>query len=180
MFDSIVSIWRTTTTITGRNALTFTTGEMLATSCFSRKVLQLSRHLFGVNLHTFLRWKAAQLPPLLVLIYTYSYSENSPTATSLGVNSLPPSIVCWSHCKQFGPRSGLDKTSGLIWIQNVWHSDGIPERIFQHWMILKKSADDKKACKITTQKAKSYWLSLILTVHTRFWCLLYKHAWTHP
>ena len=34
-----------------------------------------------------------------------------------------------SHCKQFGPRSGL--TSGLIWIQTVWHSDGIPERNFQ-------------------------------------------------
>ena len=53
MFYSIVSIWRMTTTITGRTALTFITGEMLATSCFSRKVVQLSCHLFGVNLHTF-------------------------------------------------------------------------------------------------------------------------------
>ena len=56
--------------------------------------------------------KTAQLPPLWVLTYTYFYSENSsaatsgvnlhifysenrPAATSLGVNSLPPSVVCW-------------------------------------------------------------------------------------
>ena len=53
---------------------------MLATSRISRKVVQLSYHLFGVNLHTFysekqischllgvnlhiLQWKAAQLAP---------------------------------------------------------------------------------------------------------------------
>ena len=53
MFYSIVSIWRIITTITGRNALTFITGEMLATRCNSRKVVQLSCHLFCVNLHTF-------------------------------------------------------------------------------------------------------------------------------
>ena len=29
-----------------------------------------------------------------------------------------------NHGKQFGPRSGL-----TFWIQTVWHSDGIPERI---------------------------------------------------
>ena len=82
MFYSIVSIWRITTIITGKNALTFITGEMLATSCFSMKVVQLgchlcgvtytyfqwkqlSCHLFGVNLHIF-TVKTAQLPPLLV------------------------------------------------------------------------------------------------------------------
>ena len=129
MFYSIVSIWRVTTTITGRNALTFITGEMLTTSCFSRNVYQLSCHLFGVNLHIFFTVKTAQLrpvlvltytyftvktaklPPLWVLTYTYFYSENSsaatsgvnlhifysenrPAATSLGVNYLPPSVVC--------------------------------------------------------------------------------------
>ena len=31
----------------------------------------------------------------------------------------------------------------LIWIQTIWHSDGIPEIIFA-----KKSADDKMACTI--------------------------------
>ena len=46
MFFSIVSIWRITKTITGINDLTFITGEMLATSCFSMKVVQLSCHLF--------------------------------------------------------------------------------------------------------------------------------------
>ena len=49
MFYSIDSIWRMTTTITGRNALTFITGEMLATSCISRKEVQFSCHLYGVN-----------------------------------------------------------------------------------------------------------------------------------
>ena len=34
--------------------------------------------------------------------------------------------------------------SGLIWIQTVWHSDGIPERIFQKREFLKNSANDKK------------------------------------
>ena len=34
--------------------------------------------------------------------------------------------------------------SGLIWIQTTWHSDGIPESIFQILI----SVDDKKAaCK---------------------------------
>ena len=42
--------------------------------------------------------------------------------------------------------------SGLIWIQMVWHSDGIPERTFwKHWF-WKKSADDKKACKNTVKQ----------------------------
>ena len=67
MFYSIVSIWKVTTTITGRNAITFITGELLTTSCFSRNVDQLSC-LY------------------LVLTYTYFYSENSPAATSFGVN----------------------------------------------------------------------------------------------
>ena len=45
--------------------------------------------------------------------------------------------------------------SGLIWIQIAWYSDGIPEIIFRKKDAFeKKSADDKKACKIT-QKAKS-------------------------
>ena len=53
--------------------------------------------------------------------------------------------------KQFGLRSGPTKgqapppqMSGLFWIQIVWHSDGIPERIFQKCWFWKKSADDKK------------------------------------
>ena len=92
MFYSIVSIWRITTTITGINALTFITGEMLATSCFSMKVAQLGCHLFGVNLHIF-PVKTAQLPPLWCK-FTHIHSENSSAATSFGVNFLPPSVVC--------------------------------------------------------------------------------------
>ena len=36
---------------------------------------------------------------------------------------------------------------GLIWIQTIWHSDGIPERIFQKIYFSKISADDKKSMK---------------------------------
>ena len=43
-----------------------------------------------------------------------------------------------------------DKMSGLIWIQTVWHTDGITERIFLKKLILKKIQQKmKKACKIT-------------------------------
>ena len=46
-------------------------------------------------------------------------------------------------CKQFASRSGPTNSDGII-KRNVWKS----------WFWKKKSADDKKACKIT-QKAKS-------------------------
>ena len=32
----------------------------------------------------------------------------------------------------------LDKRSDLIWVQSVWHSEGIPERFFYKKLILKK------------------------------------------
>ena len=39
---------------------------------------------------------------------------------------------------------------GLIWIQTVWHSDGIPEDFFEKVNFQKKkSTDNKKAWKIT-------------------------------
>ena len=46
-------------------------------------------------------------------------------------------------CKQNGPRS-----LGLIWIQTVWCSDGIPERFIWKGWFLKKSVDNKKHEKI--------------------------------
>ena len=42
----------------------------------------------------------------------------------------------------------------LTWIKTIWHSDGIPEIIFRKSWCWKKSADDKKAWKIS-QGAKS-------------------------
>ena len=42
----------------------------------------------------------------------------------------------YNFCKQFGPRSGPTKC--LIWIQNVRHSDLIPEIIFSKGMTTKK------------------------------------------
>ena len=48
--------------------------------------------------------------------------------------------------------------SGLIWIQTVWHPDGVPERIFwKRWFWKKISADDKKACKIIQQLPLQNW-----------------------
>ena len=85
MFFSIVWIWRVTTAITGRNALTFITGEMLTTSCFSRNVDQLICHLFGVNLHIFYSENSPAATSFGVNLHIF-YSENSPAATSLGVN----------------------------------------------------------------------------------------------
>ena len=41
-----------------------------------------------------------------------------------------------------------DKTLGLIWVQTVWHSDDIPERIFQKNLILKKFSRQQKSMKI--------------------------------
>ena len=44
--------------------------------------------------------------------------------------------------------------SGLIWIQTVWHADGIPARIFEKVNSEKKLADDKTHEKFS-QHAKS-------------------------
>ena len=49
MIYTIVLTRRKTTTIIGRNVQTFTTGEMFASSCFSRKV-SVSLHLKGWQL----------------------------------------------------------------------------------------------------------------------------------
>ena len=57
---------------------------------------------------------------------------------------------------------------GLIWIKTIWRvsnsdSDGIPARIFMKKLILKKSADDQKACKITQHaKSKTHFLRCII------------------
>ena len=49
-----------------------------------------------------------------------------------------------------------NKMSGLIWIQTVWHPDGIPERVFQKNDFENKSADDKIHEKLhSMQRAKS-------------------------
>ena len=42
--------------------------------------------------------------------------------------------------------------NNLIWIQTVWHFDGIPERNFRKGWFWKKSADDKKASKASQEE----------------------------
>ena len=51
-------------------------------------------------------------------------------------------------------KSDQVRMSGLTWIQTVWHSDGIPESIFEKIYFEKNQQTTKRACKIT-QKAKS-------------------------
>ena len=41
------------------------------------------------------------------------------------------SVVCSWPLQTDWTKIRPDKMSGLIWIQSVWHSDGIPERIFR-------------------------------------------------
>ena len=106
MFYLVVSIWRITTTITGINALTFITGEALATSFFRRKVAQLSCNLFDVNLHIF-TVKTAQLPPLLESTFCLFVSSAD------------------NVCTQFGPRSGLTNVGpdlDPIYLTHRWYS----------------------------------------------------------
>ena len=48
-----------------------------------------------------------------------------------------------------------DKMSGLIWIQTVWHSYGIPERFFLKKLMFKKIQMTKKHAKVpSTQRVK--------------------------
>ena len=50
-----------------------------------------------------------------------------------------------------------DNMSGLIWIQSVWNSDGIPEIIFQKswfWKNQQKTKNMKKKHMKITQEAK--------------------------
>ena len=50
-------------------------------------------------------------------------------------------VVCWWPLETVWTQIRPDKMSGLIWIQTVWHFDGIPEKVnFQT-----KYTDDKKA-----------------------------------
>ena len=49
------------------------------------------------------------------------------------VNSSPTRDVLPSAnlCKQFWNQVRTNKMSGLIWIQSIWHSDTIPEKMFE-------------------------------------------------
>ena len=97
-------------------------------------------------------------------------------------NSLPPSVVCWYLLQTVWNQIRPDKTSGLIWIQTVWHSDGIPERIFRKCWFWNKSADDKRTWTIS-EGAKSWprnssldklTLSLPCTTEVVFCCCILK------
>ena len=59
-------------------------------------------------------------------------------------NSLSTIVVCWWLLQTVWTQIRPDNMSGLIRIQTVWHSDGIPEIIFRKSWFWKKSADGKK------------------------------------
>ena len=65
-----------------------------------------------------------------------------------GCSSLLMLLSADNIFKKLGPRSGPDKMSGLIWIQTVWHSYGIPERIFQKKVIFRKISRRQKSMQI--------------------------------
>ena len=52
----------------------------------------------------------------------------------------------------------------LGWIQTIWHSDSVPERIFEilNKLILKKSADHKKKTRKFTQLTKKLMYTIML------------------
>ena len=63
-------------------------------------------------------------------------------------------VICWKPLQTVWNQIRPDKMSGLIWIQTVWHFDGIPERFFLKKLIVKKKKKNpqtikKKTCKIT-------------------------------
>ena len=60
-------------------------------------------------------------------------------------------VLLITFANSLNPGQAQQK-SGLIWIQTVWHSDGIPERLFLQKLILKihkqqKSMQNYPACK---------------------------------
>ena len=57
-------------------------------------------------------------------------------------------------CKQFGSRSGPTNCQSYMCIQTVWHSDSVPEEIFEKVYFEKNQQTTRKAWKIT-QHAKS-------------------------
>ena len=64
------------------------------------------------------------------IVYYWPASEDSSSADNL--------------FKQFGPRSSPTKCRGLIWIQSVWHSNGILERIFWKNLFWKKKISRRR------------------------------------
>ena len=63
-----------------------------------------------------------------------------------------------------------DKMSDLIWIQTVWHSDGIPERFFWKSRFFKKNPQTtKKACKPAYKEFNYISSKTVLTVFNQFW-----------
>ena len=148
--------------------------------------------------YTYFTVKTAQLPPLWVLTYTYFYSENSsaatsgvnfhifysenrPAATSLGVNSLPPSVVCWLPWQTVWTQIRPNKTSGLIWI-NLFDTQMVfLKEFFKNKWFWRKSADDKKHEKLPPRRrgGGGGGGGKELTVYTRIAYLSYTHVWSH-
>ena len=74
-----------------------------------------------------------------------------PTHTKIYVNSLPTNAPC--HLQTAWTQIRIDKTSGLICIQTVSHSENVPERFFEK-VNFYKSQQTKKVHEKISQHAK--------------------------
>ena len=86
----------------------------------------------------------------------------------LYLNCLPPSVVCWKYLQTAWTQIRPDILSGLIWIQTLWRSDGIPERIFRKVSFWKNQQTTKEHEKLPSMQCVKRRRFMI------FWYLSYK------
>ena len=100
------------------------------------------------------------------------------------INSLPVSVICWSILQTIRTKFRPNKMLALIWIQTVWHSDGIPRRIFLKKLILKKISRQQKSWKISQHAVELTNFLVCLRSHDRH-CVIprvairYLNPWPH-
>ena len=73
-------------------------------------------------------------------------------------------VVCWWPLQTVWTQSRTDQTSVLIWIQTIWHTDAVSERIFSKKLILKKVSRRQKHEKLPSMQRVKIWL-IIEPVH---------------
>ena len=56
-------------------------------------------------------------------------------------------LVSWNYLQIVWTQFSTNRTSVLIWIQTIWHSDSVPVRLFEKVNFDKKSADVNKSLK---------------------------------
>ena len=93
------------------------------------------------------------------------------------LNSLPISVVCWLPLQTVWTHIKPDKTSELIWIQTVWHADGIPEIIFWKSRFSSKSTDDKRQAKLPSRQRVKFPSDIKRILHECSSCCRYRGSY---